>query len=154
MPLGQRLLKAGSLGIRSVIARRCASRPGRAPDEGVKRGRPDRGRRPRARGNVNPVAASRAAHDVRHRAGAVRRMVLLRCGDLGGPTGARRVARWPVCRQTRRGDASTYRTPVRGSVYSPVCQPAFSRVAAQARSASGPGSWTATASGCGVARTR
>src|SRR5882757_6380970 len=34
---------------------------------------------------------------------------------------------------TRRGDASTYRAPVRGSVYSPTCQPAFSSVAAQAR---------------------
>lgn len=71
MPLGQRPLKASSLGIRSMIARRCVSRPGRVPDESVKRGRPDRGRRPRTRGNANPVAASRAAHDVRHRAGAV-----------------------------------------------------------------------------------
>src|SRR5690348_11401021 len=54
----------------------------------------------------------------------------------------------------RRGEASTYRAPVRGSVCSPTCQPAFSSVAAQARSASASGSRTATASGCGVARTR
>ncbi|EKX60769.1 hypothetical protein STRIP9103_08067, partial [Streptomyces ipomoeae 91-03] len=52
------------------------------------------------------------------------------------------------------GEASRYRSRVRGSVCSLTCQPAFSNVAAQARSASGSGSWTATASGCAVARTR